>query len=515
MPKSRISSDADQREKPDRRAAILRLVGESDERPRTRRRDPFGEETGEPRYPEAITWTPGQDFLSANVPARLRPDDVPYHLLTIPGVLGQAVDHYNATSTTTQPQFAVQTALALGSVICGRYWVSDHGNFTSLQLANLGPTGCGKEFAETFIGNALEEAGLDLSGPRGYASEAAVMGALEWQPRHIAVVDEFGMLLNSTQSGGSTNLRDARKILMSAATKLGTRISPQSYSIRGQSKEQIEAMRNARIVRPAITLLGLSTASTFFECLSHKDVDSGFLNRILVVYSDLPFRVEEPRVWRLIPTRLKRWMRNKGTAPDDMIGDPGREDPLDVCEPTVVKFTAAALERLQEMKATQVEWRNHLREQELDGQWSRAVELAMRIALIVALSLDERTGDREDLTFQIDAPELNWAWDYVKFYTRRMVEHVTSDLGGSALIKITDHLAEMIAGTEGKGITMSQMCRRYAPFDKLTERERKEVVERLASVHQIEAAAPVNPKGGRPTKVYVEAKYISARKSQR
>ena len=53
-------------------------------------------------------------------------------LLTVPGVLGEMVTWGNATAHRHQPQFAVQAALALGSVVLGRSWKSDRRNYSSL-----------------------------------------------------------------------------------------------------------------------------------------------------------------------------------------------------------------------------------------------------------------------------------------------------------------------------------------------------------------------------------------------
>ncbi len=120
------------------------------------------------------------------------PDDrprlkgIPKHLLSIPGVLGRVVDYYNKTAMKPQPQFAVQAALALGSVVLGRNWKTDRNNWSSLFLLNVAPTTAGKEHARRVVEQVLEESGEgDLIGPKAYTSEAGVMSALLMKPRHI------------------------------------------------------------------------------------------------------------------------------------------------------------------------------------------------------------------------------------------------------------------------------------------------------------------------------------------
>ena len=81
------------------------------------------------------------------------------HLLTVPGILGKAVEYYNDTAPKEQPQFAVQTALAIGSVAMGRRWVTDWGNYSSLYLINVGLSSSGKEHTNTVITEILTAAG--------------------------------------------------------------------------------------------------------------------------------------------------------------------------------------------------------------------------------------------------------------------------------------------------------------------------------------------------------------------
>lgn len=57
---------------------------------------------------------------------------IPEHLLSIPGILQDVVNYYETTAIKTQPQFAVQTAIALGSVAMGRRWTTSQRNFSSL-----------------------------------------------------------------------------------------------------------------------------------------------------------------------------------------------------------------------------------------------------------------------------------------------------------------------------------------------------------------------------------------------
>lgn len=423
---------------------------------------------------------------------------VPAHIMTVPGVLGLAVDHYNATSIQTQPQFAVQTALALGSVVLGRFFATDFDNFSSLYLVNLGATGSGKEFGRKFLTKTLSEAGLGhLMGPNKYASEAGIMGELAWKPRHITVYDEFGRLLDSTGKASSTNLRDAQTMLMSLFGTLDTEARPTSYSTNGKSKEQIEAMRNMVVKRPAVTMLGLSTPETFFDALSQDDVANGFMNRLIVVNSREPRRVEQPRRWKQIPTELKKWLAAYGNpeGDDEFMTE---ESAIEVDEPEIVQFNDRAQRRLDEIAQEIVDLQNTYHPKRLDGLFSRSKELTQRIALIVCLSVESK---------RITEKHVNWAWDYVRFYTMEMVENAQKMMGAGPLVRLAEHLAESIMQAGAKGMSVREMRDESATFRNLNIRDREEVLTRLKSDHEIVTPKPPEGSRGRPTLRFIHVKF--------
>ncbi len=425
--------------------------------------------------------------------------EIPPHLLTVPGVLGQAVAHYNATSTRFQPQYAVQAALALGSVVLGRYWQTESDNFSSLYLVNLGATGRGKEFGRTFLDRVLEEAGLGaLVGPMKYASEPAIMGELAWKPRHITVYDEFGRLLSSTGSSGNTNLRDAQTLLMSIFGQLGGTARPTAYSTNGKTAQQIEAMRNQKVVRPAITILGLSTPETFFDALSQDDVANGFLNRLLVVNSRQPRRVEKSKPWKRTPRELVSWIGAYGRYGDGFVDV---ESPTEVDDPEVIEFTSGAHRRLDEIEQEVIDYQDHYESVGMDGMFSRSREIAMRISLIVALSCDKK---------RIDEKCLNWAWDYVIFYTKEMLDNTSRMMGASQNLRVAEKVAAVIEEAGSKGMSARDIGRKVHEFLKLDKRGNDEVIHMITTHFNIVMKNKMGDekKRGRPSLRYVHSSHI-------
>jgi len=426
---------------------------------------------------------------------------VPDHLLTVPGMLGLAVDHYNATSTREQPQFAVQTALALGSITLGRYWTTPMDNFSSLYLVNLGVTGGGKEFARLFLSKTLSESGMPgLMGPASYASDSGIMGELAWKPRHVTVHDEFGRLLNSTANSTSTNMRDAQTTLMSMYGMLNGEMMPKAFSTNGKSKEQVESMRNSRVVRPAVTLLGLSTPETFFDALSQDDVANGFMNRLLIVNSRAKRKVEMPKRWKKIPQGLRKWIIKNGMPPESDEDFLTPENPVEVEEPTEVAFSDDAYAFIFKVAQIIADRQDALTEARLDGLWSRSQEITQRISLIVARSRGSMV---------IEAADVEWAWDYVSFYTAELIEEARDKLGANPLRVMAERIAKSIVRVEEAGLSAGSINDYHRDLKDLNERDHKEVMMRLErDLGIVKVSVRMKKAGGRPTILYMHKRFV-------
>ena len=258
-------------------------------------------------------------------------------------------------------------------------------------------------------------------------------------------------------------------------------------------------MRNQVIRRPAVTLLGLSTPETFFDALSQDDVANGFLNRLLVVNSRQPPSVERPKPWKPIPKALRDWITDYGkTEDEDFLGG---EDATEAPDPEVVEFTVGAWERLDEIAQEIIDLQAKYRPMRLDGMLSRSREITMRMSLIVALSRNKG---------RVDEVSLNWAWDYVRFYTLETINNAKSKMGATPIVRITEHLAVEIERAGRKGVSQRDMGRISYEFRKLDKRSQEEVIYALTTHHDI-AQAKVKAggdRGGRPSLRYVHSDHI-------
>jgi len=425
--------------------------------------------------------------------------NVPEHLLSVPGELQKAVEYYNATAMKDQPQFAVQTALAFGSVIAGRVWKTDYSNYSSLYFLNIGPTASGKEHANRVIDRLLEEASLThLMGPKSYTSESGVISTLMEKPKHITIVDELGRMLSSVRETKGSLKQETITTLMEVFGRLDGTARSVGYSTHGKTKEQIELDNNRFVVRPALTFLAMTTPDTLFKVLGGMDVKDGFLNRFLIVESPLGRQLSREDAPRAdVPKSLIDWARITATAHGGEEDDDMRmiSDPKFIPVPREVPFSKQCKPILRQMEEEVIAEMNRLDEHGLAELYGRTREIAMRLSLIVAVSCNSSVVKRE---------HLEWARDYVFFYHRQMADRFKTSLGKSEDEVIAEEVFAYLKKQGGEGAVPSEIARFVRSFRALDTRGRDEILIRVQSDMGVKHVIPEGK--GHKTKRYFAPK---------
>ena len=395
--------------------------------------------------------------------------DIPEHLLSVPGVLQDAVNYYSVTAPRDQPQFAVQTALAFGSVVMGRRWVTDQANMTGLYFVNVGLSAAGKEHSKTTLERMLEAAGLArLIGPAGYTSASGVFSALLDQPSHAVVIDEFGRLMQSSQSGGQQHKIDAQTILMEVFARQTGTLRPQGFSKMGMTNAQAKQM-DKFVTHPSLTLLAMTTPSTLYEGLSSKFITDGFLGRFLIVESKIGRQLSR-RIRMSHPSeRLTQWARECAEAHEGDLDTDSADIPP---TPVLLPFSEACWPILE---ACEVDMHGEMDAYQRFGteaMFGRTKEIAHRLALIVARSKGES---------EISAESMNWAVDYATFYAKRMGQTLLRNMSDSGFEDVCKKVYALLEKAGLKGMTERDLSRGCRPYAGMKPRERKEVMEALVS----------------------------------
>ena len=414
----------------------------------------------------------------------------------VPGILQDAVNWFNTTAVSLQPQFAVVYALALGCTVMGRRWRTEANNYSNCYFVCIGQTGSGKEYVRKALVKTLADCGLErMIGPSGYTAGSSVLSALIDKPTHVMVMDEFGQKLKQASAKHNTNAQSTLTALMEIFGMQDGILFPQGYSKVGLSKDQSE--RLDRFVRhPSLTMVGLSTVTDFSEAVTFGDVASGFLNRFLIVETDE--KMPMPRVTKPQPIsdRLKEWCQACATAVGGNGGMIADVDSHDIPpDPVVVEFSREALARLDEITREIHKYRTEHENSPLSDMKSRSRELAMRLSLVVSQSCREE---------KISADSLSWAYDFVRFYTDRVIALMEKNMSVNDFHDTCNRTIEVIRKSGLRGVTDRDLLRQVPKLRGMKPRERDEVFQVLVNdygVIKAERAGGV----GRPTKAWMTA----------
>ena len=415
-------------------------------------------------------------------------DHIPDHLLAIPGVLQDVVNGYSISAIKPQPQFAVQCAIAFGSVVMGRRWVTDRRNFSSLYLLNIGETGSGKEHTKTVLETMLDQAGLtDLIGPAGYTSGAGVMSTLINKPVHVAVVDELGRQLKAAAATGMQHKADALTSIMECFGRQDGTFRPAGYSTMTLKASEAEKLEKV-VKRPSLTLVGMSTPSEFMKAIGGGDVASGLLNRFLIVKSEIGVQLSQRNSVASISDRLSKWAKEHAHAHDGDL-DAGNIHDMP-SNPFEVPFTPEAEKLLRHYEERLVDAIKKETGSGLEAMYNRSREIAMRLSLIVARSMGQDS---------IGVDAMQWSIDYVEFYATETIAMFRSNMADGPFDACCKAVFTKIEGAGLGGITESQITRGVGAFANMDRRKRGDVLDALANDRGIECRNLNEGKRGRPT----------------
>lgn len=411
-------------------------------------------------------------------------NEQPQNNVRCPGVLGIIQDYYNATAKISQPGFAVQCALGIGSVALGRAFRTEYGNYTSLWFMNIVGSARGKEHIKTTTETVLDACGLShlISGD-GYTSQGAVISALMDAPAHISVIDEIGRYLAATKERGNVNGQAANTAMMEAISRCGGVLRSKNYSrMSAGSKADVVMIR-----RPAMTIQAMTTPSTFYDNLTVDQVADGFLGRFIIFHSRLP-RVAPRRVPFVdVPEQIRNWadsIRARISAHDPLNTLAGHENPI---EAITLKFRDSASRMHDEFAREMVALMNELDQFRLAEIAGRQAEFAMRLACICALA-------RDPLTETIENQDSQFAIDYIRSLALETVEEIRQHLNGSEFEKNKKIILEAIRKAGANGVTEREM-HRVQPFTAFKERDIGEMLQSLTKAADI---AFVNVREGKP-----------------
>ena len=404
------------------------------------------------------------------------------------GILNDISDYYHATSGNRQEGFAVQTALAITSVVLGRSYKSSLDNFPSLYLLNIGKSSTGKEHAKTVVEKILHQAGMAyLIAGDGYTSAGAVFSTLLDRPKHINVIDEFGRYLEAGRDLGKGNhhQREANTKLMESIGRGHSVMRPSNYSSMTLKKDAADAIKNRMVYNPAITMLTMTTPSTLFKTLDMGAIKDGFINRFILSISDAKRDIRRHKPPIDVPDRILSWIKavNERNSKQHVA--------TEAADPVTLEFTKGAMDAQLDFQYYCVNQANMLEKYGMAELTGRSNEMAMKISLIHALS-------RDPYAMEIDKIDMDFGVLYIKSCLEKTIERLKITVSHSEHEADKKEVLADIRSRSPDGITWADM-QKTPPYSKYKGKDLKEIMQALKDADLVGDEPYQNDKGGRPT----------------
>jgi hypothetical protein len=416
----------------------------------------------------------------------------PANLLNPPGILGDVARWIDATSIKPQPQFALQAAIAFMATVLGRRYVSANRNWPVLYLLNIGKSSSGKEHAKHAIEDALEQCDLGhLIGPSSYTSDSAVVSALLSQPAHLTVIDEFGKELEKASMKGNGRAQSMLKALMEVWGRCHGTVRPQGYSTFGMTESDTAKLKERIVRNPSLNLLAMTTPESFFESIGSAAARDGFLNRFLIVESDIGRQTSRQAHTVSFPPSVIEWVAAVRDS-SGMLINPDTNATLQTT-PKIIGISQAAQKAFDAFERDCIAQMDAYEECGLAEMFGRTREIAMRLALIVAIGCGARA---------IEGHHATWSIEYAGHYAKKTAERLKTSVADSEFEAVKKQVMALILKSGERGLTVRDLSKSSRKFDQIDKRGQENVLASLAYVGDI-ALVSINQENGRKRQVWV------------
>jgi hypothetical protein len=411
-----------------------------------------------------------------------------------PGMLGKILSWGVTSAHKPLPHITLQAAFAITSAAASRRYRTNLNNWPSLWFLNMEVTASGKEHPESMIEAVLEPAGLgNLIAGAGYTSPGAVFSTLLDKPAHVAVIDEFGKLMQSTQANGNQHKADAITLLMQAFSSCHRVLRPPAYSAMAMTRDQREAMAQRKICNPGVVLYASTTPATFYSSMNRQWIEDGFLGRFVVCHSTVGRQLSRVSESTFAPPQeIIDWVAEVGCRTSDpalAVRSAGIDSAHDAPpEPIGMAFSPEATRLWSSLEADIHNRMGAAERWGVEALFGRTREKAMRMSMLVCLA----DGAQNRI---INSSHAQYASDYVLAMDAALAESAKSHVSDSDFARIKHACLDRLRAAGPKGLTPRELEKKLAAFDALKPREQQDILAALHNSGLVELQTSAGPSG--------------------
>ncbi len=303
----------------------------------------------------------------------------PESLLRPEGLVGDICDWINGSAGCYQPVLTLGAALCACGALFGRKVRDISNGRTNLYAIGVAESSAGKDHPATCLRELFNAAGATYMLSGQVTSDSAIELSLMEHPIKMFFWDEIGFVFDAIKGagiGGNAHLKTIAPSLMelySSAQKLYL----------GKQKAEGSARR---IDQPHVCLWGMTSPSIFYRAISHAELESGWLGRVLTFISltspKYVMREYSPPPKALVEM-VRAWYSREIPPPPDS----GDVDAVMRANQMVVRNTDDATDVFNKFKDECYDKRLELKGESDSTRylWGKALEIARRISLIVSV----------------------------------------------------------------------------------------------------------------------------------
>jgi hypothetical protein len=378
------------------------------------------------------------------------------------------------------PEFAVMAAASFVGTMFGRQAIGPTGAGLNTYMVGIAGPGFGKEHPQKSLHTlAMDTRKQYLIGPGEVTSGSAIEKVCRSNPVFVMPWDEMGVVLQSvTGNGSSAWAKTIRKVLLEVFSKSNGVWSGKEHADpqRMSSTEPIHC--------PTVSLLGMSTPTTFYRGLTEETLSDGFIARLIVVeVKQRPERQDAPPQQITPPSLIDAISKAHEALPGGTVAKVNWRNA--VMRPTLytVPWASTEAERrwlsIEDWQISQIE--DHGAHEGLMG---RTAEHVIKLATIRALSRDPSKPS-------VDVDDVEWGYGIVQRSIDCIDAGIADYMAGSQFEELCKAIVANLRRAEDGTMRLSHLVRRKG-ISKADDRMVKSALERLTlagDIHAPEASA--------------------------
>jgi hypothetical protein len=395
----------------------------------------------------------------------------PFTAASAGGLLHVIHDWVIANGRRPVPEFATMAAVTFLAGLYGRRCVGPTGAGLNVYFVGLGSSAHGKGLPLKALKTLAVDCGLQRMVIAGdFTADSAIERALRRDPSLVVAWDEFGLVLQGVNGRNASSwTRTVRRALLEVYS-----LSTDMWS----GKQYADPKRDdpEPVYCPTLSILGMTTPSTFYDGLADGNLSDGFLNRMTVIHAtETPERRRAPPVM-VTPPSLQAVI--KAAANQQFgTGNLGGVRVANARPPMhVVPWESPAVEarwlEIEDWQISEIEERGGI-----EGIIGRTAEQTIKLATIRALS-------RDGVTAKVTQDDVEWGYAIVQRSLDCLDRGVRDHMASSDFESLCKAILAALHKSKDGSMPMSHLLR-VKGISKAEDRHVNAAVDRLVRVGEV------------------------------